>query len=491
MTIRHLLIIDIDGLRPDVFFPALTAGKLPHMAPLLGNPQMSRGVRMPILAPAPSITFCSQASLFTGAHPNQHGIPGNQFFDRFGEQTRFYAFDMGDTLEVDDAVKVYANGLAGARLQVPTLYEMMGAQGKTAVVAGNMYARGAEKWLKPSLINLARFIKGGNLFGMAPEMYDRHVLDRLVAHLSEHGLPPITTMYFLGLDHTSHKKGPRAQEAYLRQQIDPMVGALWTAVLDTGVSPDSVLIALVSDHGQIGMPADDAHSLRMAFPFEPELNQFFESLGLDVHDYPGEAPNCDAVMALNGGLAHVYLHNQEARWMDVPKFERDVLPVAKAFWEAHATGAHAPDLEGAVGGVLLRNVMADGWYGRYHALTPQGEIVSLAEWFGCQPAGLYADPVHRLNNLAGPYDGDLIVLSNQADGFYFGKPMRGVHGGLHPAESHATLAFGAPGIDEAAWLGLKRLITKAIYDRCQVEGGRHPTTADLVTGLTAVTRAEW
>jgi hypothetical protein len=58
-------------------------------------------------------------------------------------------------------------------------------------------------------------------------------------------------------------------------------------------------VVIFSDHGQIHVKADDKHSLRLAFPFEREIGHLFDALGLDVHDYPGEDPNCDAVVASN------------------------------------------------------------------------------------------------------------------------------------------------------------------------------------------------
>ena len=47
---------------------------------------MQRGLEIPALAPAPSITFTSQASLFTGTQPREHGVPGNQFTTNFANR---------------------------------------------------------------------------------------------------------------------------------------------------------------------------------------------------------------------------------------------------------------------------------------------------------------------------------------------------------------------------------------------------------------------
>jgi hypothetical protein len=301
----------------------------------------------------------------------------------------------------------------------------------------------------------------------------------------------VLTLYFMGLDHESHQHGPDVQMNYLSGVIDPLVGELWEAIhaIEPHTSP---LVAVFSDHGQTLVIPDDRHSLRLAFPFEREMGHLFDALGLDIHDFPGEDPDCDAVVASNGGLAHVYLQNHKGRWADVPDFERDVRPVAQAFWDAHRSGIYAPELEGALAGVLVRNVELEGWYAPYHAFNPQGEILSLGEWFSPDNQDRYfpipqkyADPTHRLDNLVSPYVGDLLLISNYADGFYFGAPITGIHGGLHPEDSGVTLAYGFPGETPEIASKLRIAVESAIQTRCQAEGGRQPSTADLLTGLLA------
>lgn len=488
MAIEHTLMIDIDGLRPDVLAEALSSGNAPNLLRLLGGAGLERGLLHPVVAPAPSITFTSQACLFTGAHPAWHGIPGNQFFDRFGATSsgkpRHYAFDVGDTLAADDAVQVFTDGLASERLLAPTLYEQVSDFGKSSRVAAHMYARGATSWLQPSLLNLARFTKGGNLFGMEAPDYDRYTLDETLEMIQQEGLPHILTIYFMGLDHESHHHGPGAQLDYLCHVLDGYIGELWEAVAAAAPTAGHKPICVVfSDHGQIGVPADDRHSLRLGFPFERELGHLFDALGLDVHDFPGEDPNCDAVVALNGGLAHVYLQNRRGRWQDAPDFELDVLPVATAFWEAHASGQYAQELQGALAAVLVRDVEREGWSTRYQALTPQGDRVPLSEWFASQPEQLYVDAVNRLDNLASALAGDLLLVSDYSGGFYFGSPMPGVHGGLAPQDSWATLALGWPGVGQSAWDLARETFSQAIQQRCLAENNRLPSTADLWTGL--------
>ena len=486
---QQILLIDIDGLRPDVFRKALDDGKIPVLANLLGGADLSRGLQVDALAPAPSITFCSQASLFTGAHPKEHGIPGNQFFDRFGDFNkgvpRHYAFDVGDTLAADDAVLVFTHGLASKSLRVPTMYEELAEQGYRSVVAGNMYANGADVWLKPSLIDIARFTKGGNLFGMSSADYDGEIIEETIEEIEQNGIPDILTVYLMGVDHESHHHGPEAQYAHLVEVIDPLLGQLWDVLVaaDSNYAP---LVAIFSDHGQIKVVADDKHSLRLAFPFEKEIGHLFDALGLDVHDFPGEDPDCDAVVASNGGLAHVYLQNRTGHWADKPEFERDVLSVSAAFWEAHTSGKYATELENALAGVLVRNVEKDGWDAPYQAFTPQGEILSLEDWFAQQDPELYVDPVNRIQNLASKMAGDLLLISNYAEGYYFGNILEGVHGGLHPDDSRATFFVGAPSMDADDWRTTRQRVGQVIDKRCQAEGGREPSTADLYTALKTI-----
>lgn len=488
------MLIDIDGLRPDVFERGIKSAGLPNIARLFGGQDFKQGLFWKVAAPAPSITFTSQACLFTGEHPSKHGIAGNQFFDRFGRFSggtpRHYAFDVGDTLSVDDAVRVFVDGLAAKCLQAPTLYERAAERGLKAVVAGHMYPRGAMTWLRPNLTYLARFTRGGNLFGLSAPEYDRHILEKTLDYLNKKGLPGILTVYFLGVDHVSHGHGPGAQLEYLAEVIDPMIAELWSAVSQLAEKEPqaSILWALFSDHGQIGVPADDRHSLRIAFPFEDEIGPLFDSLGLDVHDFPGEDPHSDAVVASNGGIAHIYLCNLlngDRRWSEPPHFEEEVLPVGRAFWDAHASGCYAPDLRGSLAGVLVRNAYAQDWSAPYLALTPDGDLLSLAQWFSRQPENHHLDAVNRLNHLSGPMSGDLILISNYADGFYFAGPEAGVHGGLHPEDSYATLAIGLPSASLAGWSELQKAMESAVENRCEAEGGRLPGTVDLVTALFA------
>jgi hypothetical protein len=199
-------------------------------------------------------------------------------------------------------------------------------------------------------------------------------------------------------------------------------------------------------------------------------------------------------VASNGGLALIYLQNRTGHWADPPQFERDVLPVAQAFWQAHRSGAYAPELQGSLAGVLVRNVEREGWNAPYLALVPPGvapaagepgELVGLEAWFAAQPPGLSAGPLERLQGMAGPLSGDLVLISDSAAGYYFAGPVSGVHGGLHPDESWASLAIGWPGVPVETWQQAEAAFRRTVEQR-SMAGSRQPLVSDLMWGLLAV-----
>jgi hypothetical protein len=273
----------------------------------------------------------------------------------------------------------------------------------------------------------------------------------------------------MGLDHHSHVHGPASQPAYLRDVIDPQVGRLLDALERRGML-GGTLFALVSDHGQIEVVPDDRHSIRLGFPFDRELGHVFEALGLDVHDVPGEDPACDAVMGLNGGLAHVYLRHRAGRWAAPPRYEEDVLPVAESFRQMNETGKYEDELQGSLELILVRETEHEGWQGEYRVYLGKD----------------YADAANRIRLAASVTTGDLILVANGREGYYFGAPTTGVHGGLYPGESEAVLTFAYPGgsPDEIAWL--RETVTGVVADRCANEGGREPSVADMVPVALAV-----
>jgi hypothetical protein len=485
----RLVVIDIDGLRRDAFRETLDAGGLPNIERIVSGRDSESAYHVDALSTAPSITFTAQASIFTGQQPRRHGVAGNECFDRLGRlsrgRPRHFGFDVGYTLAVDDAVGVFTDGLASQFLssETPTLYEIAAEQGMSAAVAHHMYARGADVWLPPGIIEIARFTKG--VLGMRPGEYDGAMVDRLVRHLDAGNRPDILTAYFMELDHHSHIHGPSSQPAYLREVIDPCVGRMLDALAKHRML-EGTLFALVSDHGQIEVAPDDRHAIRLGFPFDRELGHVFAALGLDVHDVPGEDPACDAVLGLNGGLGHVYLQRRTGRWADPPQYTEDVLPVAQAFFEMSKLGLYEKELQGSLELVLVRDAEREGWQGEYRVYLEDGHTQSLGDYLAAHPELDYPDGAARIQLAASAMSGDLILVAKE--GFYFSTPMAGMHGGLTRGESEVSLTFAWPdGLPEqVAWL--RETASGVVADRCASEGNRQPSVADVLPSVLALMR---
>lgn len=488
---HSLIIIDIDGLRRDVFLQALAVGEVPNIARMVGGREGTRACHVEAVSTAPAITFTAQASIVTGQHPCEHGVPGNESFDRFGRisngHPRHFGFDVGDTLAVDDAVAVFTDALASRFLHstTPTLYERAAARDLPSAVFYHMYARGADVWQPPSVLDIARFTKGRGILGMEAGQYDAGMLQRLIRELEKGYRPAVLMAYFMGLDHHSHVHGPDSQAEYLHEVIDSQIGLLLDALARHGML-DGALFVLVSDHGQIDAVPDDRHSLRMGFPFDLELGHVFNALGLDVHDIPGEDPNCDAVMGLNGGLAHVYLQRRDGRWADHPRYTEDILPVAEAFHEMNVQGRYAEELHATLDAILIRNVESDGWHAAYQAYLGKGETQTLNDYLTARPELGYVDAVNRLRLLASESSGDLLLVAKGREGYYFGGPTRGVHGGLLPGESETVLTFAYPGGDADSAVWLRETVNGVIADRCANEGNRQASVADMVPAVSTL-----
>lgn len=474
---RRVVLLDIDGLRSDVFQRALAAGSIPNLSRLLGGPELSQGVVYKAIANAPSITYSCQASTVTGAHPRQHGITGNMFFDRHGRLTRgkprFYQFDF------TDAPAVFASGLASKVLakDTETLFQTAARHKASSTVAYHMYARGAKTWLKPGLDDWLLFtqIKQPHF----SEMYDDNMLKDVIAHLQEGGRPAVLLMYFFGMDHESHMYGPAIQEDYLLV-IDRQVGRFLEVYEALGLF-ENTLFCIFSDHGHIEITADDLHALKVGMFFDREMGLFFESLGLDVNDHLLEQ-DFNALLAQAGGLAQVYVRRAAGEWHEPPAFS-DVLRLAQAFYKANDDGTYYADLKGALELILVRDCETSGWFADYQVYTPQG-LVGIADFLALHPDLDLVDAANRLHYLAGPTSGDLLLLANARQGYVFTLlPYKGNHGGLHPDDSNAVLAYGLPGVPAEQAQRLCRLVTEAIQARCALEGQRQISNVDVAFGV--------
>lgn len=258
---RALLLISIDGLRPDYVLEADKHGlKIPRLRALARDGSYATRVRGVL----PSATYPSHTSIITGVAPAKHGIVANHPFD-------------GAVKDLD-VWYYYAEDL-----HAPTLW---GAAAAAGYVVGNVswpVTVGA-----PSIrfnipeFNLTRtnedvkLTRGAATPGLMAELAEKagpYLTDsnqavardwtrtRYARELLRLKRPNFLTVHLVATDHLQHRDGPFAPSVIAAlEEIDQMVGQLTDGIraIDPGAA-----VCIVSDHGFA--PVDHVLYLDAAF----------------------------------------------------------------------------------------------------------------------------------------------------------------------------------------------------------------------------------
>jgi len=496
MPLHSLIILNIDGLRADTFRYCLESRTTPNLCTLFSH----QSVLPDLISAAPSTTFTCQGSIISGVHPDEHRIVGNQYFDRFGRahrgEARHYGLDVGDTLSYDDAVAVFLGkeGLADRLMPVhlPTIFESVAARGWRSVAIHLMYGRGATLWLKPTVLELARFKMGGSRIGLTPAAFDSQVVVRLQTALRQIHKPELVYLYFMGLDMTSHRKGPEAQREYLEKVIDPAVGHLRELLVHHGYGPNTGFM-IVSDHGQIAVPNDEIHALRLGSPLSKPHRKWFDtiaSLGRPIHRWGSSEDSTNLVCAPNGGLCHLYLRQRDKPWESPPLFLNEVIATARKLGGCGDPTQAPPLDQETIAAILVRDTEHQGHYAPFQALGPEGQIIPLEIFFNDPRFANFIAPSERLKRLATPESGDIVVIANTEAGYYFGNPLKGMHGGLLREESQCAFAISAPFLPPAEWLFCERDLNAELLSQRLTDGRSWQSLSDIA-GLVRTISAQF
>jgi hypothetical protein len=204
--IEHVVIISIDGLRPDALF----AADAPNLDKLIARGAYSPNAQTVKI----SETLPSHASMLTGVFPEKHGIQWGVPYIGWPGLTR------------------------------PTLFSLAHEAGlSTAMVFG-----------KQKLNYLVLPNSVDELFGA--DTHDVEVKDRALAFI-EAGLPNILFIHFPDVDRVGHSYG--WMSSYQLEAItfvDGLIGEI-VAALDKGSYLDSTLLIVTADHGGHGLRHGD------------------------------------------------------------------------------------------------------------------------------------------------------------------------------------------------------------------------------------------
>jgi len=245
---HSLLLVSIDGLRPDYLLQADAHGlKIPHLRRILKDGAHASGVRGVL----PTVTYPSHTALVTGVWPAKHRIYSNLTFDPLGRNFEGWYW--------------YAEDIA-----TPTLWE---AAAKAGLVVGSVSwpvtvgAKGIrynvpEFWRSsksPDDLKLLRALSTPGLMAEIAREMGPYVVDldeavpgdwartHYAVWILRHGKPRFMAIHLAALDHLQHATGPFSAESNgTLEQIDEMLGQLEEAA--RAASPDYA-ICVVSDHG--------------------------------------------------------------------------------------------------------------------------------------------------------------------------------------------------------------------------------------------------
>ncbi|NOS99999.1 MAG: hypothetical protein HOP29_05180 [Phycisphaerales bacterium] len=455
----------------------------------------------------PSITFSAWSSWATGKDPNVHGVTGSNFFVRnlaadpfwMGsaemdwpiEHVSFHGpFDPVQDLDASSVWHEIGTLNSSIRPGVPTLYEAMNDHGLLSAVVYHFVYRGATNRRHPSEFDGALFHHGGtgkadDLSGTRTSLLELMDPDPAMS-LAHIRTPQVLTVYFPGLDNNVHNNPSYLTVGadHLRFN-DRMLGSL-VRILDQWNLLEGARFTITGDHGLTEVVKDDAHSIVIETSFDEELEDVFDSMSWDVLDlaaYSGKG-DYNAVAALNGGIAHIYLrnrHNGNTSWAIPPDYALDVIPLAQRFYDMSVgldvDGNKEDEILGALELVLMRDATGpEGFAAPYkigfrYAGT-EGSFVPISVpggvGFDCNGAGMplvppaYVDFVANIDRLRDIRSGDIILLSNISKrhrncvnpaitgqpydgGHYFGDPLDSWHGSAYDTDMTIPIIFSFPG----------------------------------------------
>jgi predicted AlkP superfamily pyrophosphatase or phosphodiesterase len=262
LSAQSLLLISIDGMRPDYVLKADEHGlKIPHLRRLLKDGAHSTGVRGVL----PTVTYPSHTTILTGVWPVKHHIYSNVVFDPLDRNLAGWTW--------------YAEDIA-----VPTLWDAASKAGlitgsvswPVSVAASNIRYNIPEYWRAPKFpgedLKLLRAISTPGLMAEIEKEAGPYVTDlddairgdrqrtAYAVSILRHKHAQFMTVHLASLDHLEHGFGPFSPEANAAlEQIDGEVGELEDA------APNAV-VCVLSDHG---FTRTD-HSFNIVAPFREE-----------------------------------------------------------------------------------------------------------------------------------------------------------------------------------------------------------------------------
>lgn len=470
-----VLIFAFDGVGYQELGKALESGHAPNLEKLLGKSHGNGLYEHAWSAPnaisiLPSTTIAAWSSIFTGAPPAYHGVPGNEWFVR--EQMKFYAPAPVSVTETDDTRRMVTEDLVGKALNTPTLFEQAGV---LSYVSLNPVYRRADIFTTMDPIAfvslMADFIHGevmekASLKRDAYAELDENSVPKLIDAINTHGLPAIQVVYFPGIDLYTHlaPDALASQVEYLETITDPAVGQVLDTYRAAGAL-DRTYVLIIADHGHTPVLRENAlGSEGTDTPAAVLRAAGFRTRKFKLEPAPDEQ-DYQAVFAYQGAMAYVYLADRstcpapgkKCDWSKPPRFAAEVVPVVRAFDYVNRTGTPIPRLKGTLDLIFAREPTPAGQPLRPFEIFNGKKLVPIYAYLKAHPRPDLLKLNERMRWLGvGPYGnraGDIILLARSGltipieQRFYFSGPYRSWHGSPSEQDSHIPLVLACQGRD--------------------------------------------
>lgn len=286
---EHVVIVSIDGLRPDFYGGGFDAPTLREIA--------TRGAcARAVESVYPSSTYPAHATIVTGVRPAKHGIHANTMWTESGSTRDWHWY--AKALKA----KTLWQAAREKGLKVAITYWPTTVGAKADWVLGEIWDPDNKETVKrltasatPGLLMELVFAVGVPQDKIAE---DRSSVDNFVsraaAYVFRKNRPNLQLVHLLNVDEVQHKQGPDAPEvADAVKRQDENIARIRTAIAESGVGDRTALI-IVGDHGFTSIE----HNVGP--------NNLLRDAGL-LQEENGKVKSWRALIRSSGGSASVYV----------------------------------------------------------------------------------------------------------------------------------------------------------------------------------------
>lgn len=412
-TIRHVIIVSIDGLPPAAYLDPDAHGlKVPTLRELARSGMVSSGAQSSF----PTLTYPAHTTIATGANPGTHGIVANETLDPEGRNDagwRWYAEDIRVPTLWDAARE---RGLRTALVSWPVT---VGA--RVDALVPEYWRAGTAEDIKltkalstPGLLEKVATRFPGFWDGYTPPSVKDSSLTDIATYLIEAEKPHLLMLHIFEVDHWQHQKGPFSPEAKAAiENADAQLARVIAAAKKAGTWNRTALV-VVSDHGVA----------KFEQRFRPGV--YLAQRGLVTLDERARVIDWKAALLTCHGIAYIYLKDPNDE-----KTRQELLEIFKPMKGKARSGIQ-------------------------HIYSPQ-EIRAL----GGDPDAALALAAQEGYDFARGYSGDVFFPVGSVAGHGYDPRLRVMHASLLMAGptiapgkiDDAKLMDVAPTV--ARWLGLK------------------------------------